>query len=221
VLQRYAYITTPYALAERRARSVAIERAKRSARRAVGTSPTYRVFCLRILCFAGAGRGWPMATGKVVVCVALAVLTTLPRTTGAFAQEATDADLRAAYCLKVIQDRLVWSQVCTRVGLPPALAEVNKQSCATENNSVARLKAYLTARGYVFAERDLTPVIVAANRGGADFRDCVIWADSPESTTCFNKCWVQGGGATCIANCPVSEACRRVQSCSDLTFLPF
>ena len=136
---------------------------------------------------------------------------------GVFAQDVQDGpanvELKAAYCLKVIQSRDM--RFCTTAPAP-ALAE-----CRNEQINVERLKYYLAVRAHLFGERDPTPVVVAGNRGGVDFEDCIETAHSNLIEECSKKCFGQKDLSTCFDACPLPDSCRRVRECNDLSFLPF
>jgi len=163
---------------------------------------------------------------RTAIILGLIFLAALFQGGGAVAQDSgpTDADLRAAYCLSVIQDMDTLTQVCTTASSIPSAAELRKKTCHDDQTNVERLKDYLAARGYLFGERDLSPAILAAKLGSTDFKDCVYASQhqSPEEEACSKKCLAQRDIMTCFeASCPVPDSCRRLRTCNDLSFLSF
>jgi hypothetical protein len=154
------------------------------------------------------------AMGRSIVIVVLAAFVALLNES--YAQESpTDTDMRASYCLAVIQDE--WSPLpCAE----PGLSGLPKETCDEMANKIARLKAYLVARDFPLAQQDFTAVVVAANRGNADIKDCFATGLTPEYRACTIRCAQQHSDACALA-CPVPESCQRVRRCNDLGFLPF
>jgi hypothetical protein len=166
------------------------------------------------------------AMRRIAVILGLIFLATLFQGGGAVAQDSgpTDADLKAAYCLSVIQ--ISWRRECTAVLSDPSVEELRKKRCHDDQTNVERLKDYLVARGYLVGKKDPTPTILAGNRGSADFKDCVYSTQpvNPEEVACLVKCYAQPDVEhfnACHKACPTSDSCRRIQTCDDLSFLPF
>lgn len=151
-----------------------------------------------------------------------------------FAQEGpTDFDLKAGYCLNILQSEITNFQICQRVPSFPDLDKEREASCLEHQNNVQRLKDYLGARGYLFGTRDPTPVMIAGSRGDADLKDCIEFAKhpTPESSACMNRCMKKLAQSKdpsndkdfvpCANSCPTASSCARMRVCSELSFLPF
>ncbi len=147
----------------------------------------------------------------------------------------TAADLKAGYCVNIIQGRDAQFQLCQRVTSDsPELEKAKEATCREDRNNVQRLKDYLAARGYLPGGRDFTPIFLAGSRGNADLKDCMDFVDhsTPESRACMNSCtmkMIQSKDQSkaskdflaCSDACSSPAACLRVRSCEDLSFLPF
>jgi hypothetical protein len=132
----------------------------------------------------------------------------------------TESDLKAAYCLSVVQDEDAKFQACQRTAQNQAPVEFWGKICHDNQDRIARLNDYLAARGYMYGEKDPTPVVVAGDRGHIDVKDCMR-AGMPVVAACRKKCDTQKDIVACMKACPLPESCRRLWSCNDLSFLPF
>jgi hypothetical protein len=163
----------------------------------------------------------------------VALLLFIPAIHGVAEDGPTDADLKAGYCSKVLQSQSAIAQSCQRrTSDSPEVATLRDQECRKEQDNIQRVKDYLAARGYLFGPRDPTPVLIAGNRGDADFKACVEFANhpTPEASACMNKCemkMLQSKGRSdfdfiaCDDACPNPDSCRRLWTCNNLSFLPF
>jgi hypothetical protein len=161
------------------------------------------------------------AMRRTAVILGLIFLAVLFQGGGAVAQDSgpTVADLKAAYCLRVIQD---WDTRLCSAPLSDPFADVMKKGCHAEQTNLERLKGYLAARGYLSGEKYSTPALIAGDRASADDKDC---GDSFElQKVCDSKCFARQpppDKATCLKACPLADSCRRLGTCHDLSFLPF
>jgi hypothetical protein len=165
---------------------------------------------------------------KIIISAAVIVCSMLGSSNSLLAQDAqsgpTDSDLKAAYCLSVVQDREATFHPCQRTTQDQYLTEAFAKTCHEDQDKIARLNDYLAARGYVYGERDPIPVVVAGDRGLTDSKDCRQFTTGHRSdlSACAKRCETQVDKAACYNACPVAESCRRIwRSCSDLSFLPF
>jgi hypothetical protein len=169
-----------------------------------------------------APRGGKMCRtiGRVTISVTLTLLANLFGCGGGHAQDngPTDTDLRAGYCLGLLNALPDPCKIPT-AGFP-ALTYTVKQWCQKQQDAITRLSAYLEARGYQHGPKEPTGVLVAETRGSTDVRDCM--ADTTaEDRACLLKCTDLNTAEACMAACPTPEACKRQERCRDLSFLPF
>jgi hypothetical protein len=167
-------------------------------------------------------RTW-RTMGRATISVALTLLAILFGYPGGHAQDngPTDTDLRAGYCLGLLQSLIPLAcQIPT--GLPPASSDILKQGCQKQRNNYKRLSAYLEARGYLFGPKDPTVVLVAENRGITDSKNCEA-ERTPEEDACLMQCPTTDTNSftACVDACPAPESCARQKQCRDLSFLPF
>jgi hypothetical protein len=165
---------------------------------------------------------------KIIISAAVIVCSMLGSSNSLLAQDAqsgpTDSDLKAAYCLSVVQDREATFHPCQQTAPLQSANEFYAKTCHEDQDKIARLKGYLAARGYVFGERDPFPVVVAGDRGLTDSKDCLQSSTGHEHEigACALRCETQANKAACNDACfPPAESCRRIWSCNDLSFLPF
>lgn len=163
----------------------------------------------------------------------------------------TDNDLKANYCLAVDNnisafmsdensaraDMLKNNPELQHEILKPELQgamQKNKEQQEKIAYDINRLKAYAASR---FMSLDLMPLKMAYESGNNDYNKLMSFAQSPENPrgVCFDsnlaKC-VHSGGTNCVAT--VNEQCNKlplpplfaeiqakIQSCKDLSWLPF
>src|SRR5438105_14108121 len=144
---------------------------------------------------------------RVLLLVSLSVLATVIVTT-TLAQELlpTDAELRSAYCIPVLQWQITWHQeMVSRADKAPA--ELREQASQLDPNgretieqlqsALNRLQSYLVPR---IGHRDSSSMLLATSRGKSDLKalcammercsaKCAI-ADAPDDAkrACFDSC---------------------------------
>jgi hypothetical protein len=165
---------------------------------------------------------------KIIISAAVIVCSMLGSSNNLLAQDAqsgpTDSDLKAAYCLSVVQGQEATMHPCGQTFSESQwLTEYFAKACHEDQDKIARLKDYLTARGYMTGERDSMPAVVAADRGHTDYKDCdqFVTSHRGDLEACSKRCETQADKDACFNACPVPESCRRIRSCKDLSFLPF
>lgn len=130
----------------------------------------------------------------------------------------TDLELRSAYCLKVREAQLqaVSSELEADLRALPEVQEMLHR----DKDDIHRLRSYLLPRlDYL----DSAALLAAASRGEADFRQSAIQgAKCAESRTCPKQPSQLEKWGACIESCrQVHPVTARVDSCKDLSWLPF
>ena len=127
------------------------------------------------------------------------------------------ADLKSAYCIdrnqRVLSAHLQLLELLKDESLPGAkeLREQTTKSKARDEQQLQRMRAYLLPR---MPYLDSTALLAAIQRSREDSKvlsDCKCTEGrSADFASCFNSCTASSGGAA-----------QRLQSCDDVTWLPF
>ena len=129
------------------------------------------------------------------------------------AQLPTPADLKAAYCVKVYRAGIDFFSSVLNMGgpsAPEAFKSKMQEMIDRENAGLRRIKLYLLPR-----LQFLDPTSIAAAMASAD-------ADLAEANKVAEQCKCELEDAACRDRCAQhSESSGRLQSCQDLSFLPF
>jgi len=134
----------------------------------------------------------------------------------------TDAELKAAYCFRVMQ---AMSAQCA-AAKPPADSKYQKliDDCQLDTNDrTNRLQAYLLPRMSVL---DAVSIAVAMKRGETDYTT-FSQTVADIATKCMQQCGYTGDTAKetapkCAQDCANGDQLvSRIQSCNDLSWLPF
>lgn len=140
------------------------------------------------------------------------------------AQEAlpTDADLKSAYCMGVLEQRIV--KLSESDGLDPQLRAAMAVHKATAQNDLHRLRSYVLPRA---PRLDSVGLVTARDRGTTDFL-----AAQRVVQSCMKTCLAEIQGRTpqeriaglvsCSKPCEAAEpAIERTKTCDKITWLPF
>jgi hypothetical protein len=138
----------------------------------------------------------------------------------------TDNDLKAGYCFDVLRKEAdLFCLSARKLAEHPDLQKTQQQSCNEKRQGQNRVEDYLAARGYLYGPQNPDAIIIAGNRGVADLNECEQVSKGPGSwvNVCLARCAGLKGDSfqTCAKSCPTPDACRRIQRCNDLSFLPF
>ena len=164
---------------------------------------------------------------RMLLLVSLSVLATVI-VTPTLAQESlpTDAELRSAYCIPVLQWQITWHQemVSSANKAPAELPEQASQldPHARENieqlqAALNRLQSYLLPR---IGHRDSSSMLLATSRGQSDLK-----ALSAMTERCSAKCVIAGtpddAKRACFDSCTDKDLVSRIRACANPTWLPF
>jgi hypothetical protein len=138
----------------------------------------------------------------------------------------TDNDLKAGYCFDVLRKEADMScLVARKLANFPDVQRLEQQICNEKRKEQTRVEDYLAARGYLYGPQNPDAIIIAGNRGVADFNECkqVTERSGSWASACSARCSGLKGDSfqTCAKSCPTPDMCRRIQRCNDLSFLPF
>lgn len=136
-----------------------------------------------------------------------------------FAQERrppTDIELKAAYCAIVIKDRIeLYNRLIDNPLLPTSAKNVLVKSRNSSMDQLDRIGSYILPRiPYI----DLESILLAQNRAKIDTE-----VDNKPFTDCLDSCGNKNGfNKICTDKCTQgNENALRIQSCQNLSWLPF
>lgn len=149
---------------------------------------------------------------KSVAGAFLAALACLPTPT--FAQQLpTDIDLRAAYCLPIVNDELATFQTPIDPSvLTPQMKQGVESAIAEAQERANRLKRFLLPR---VPYLDATALLAASTQGKQDEQRGL-----QDTRECFTSCQGASDSRACMTSCE-TDALARVRRCSKLDWLPF
>ena len=155
------------------------------------------------------------ASVSAVACVLATFVLWLGTSDYGFAQvPPSDIDLKAAYCLET--NRAILAEQSGQDPKPPALAQMTSDA----NDHINRLQSYLLPR---LPELDALPLLAASKRADMDIARLKSVANSCQQRA-ITDCGA-GSGAKCLVEsyqaCTRGELLDRVQSCTNLNWLPF
>jgi hypothetical protein len=124
-----------------------------------------------------------------------------------------EADLKSAYCIRVIQYQLSILGSGSLEGYSPDIQRLILDERESTSSRLRRLQLYLVPR---IPHLDSGGIAAAMKAGDEDVARANQRADS-----CVAEC--QGKPSTCMADCSKSmpENTARMARCSDLSWLPF
>ena len=147
------------------------------------------------------------AIAFLVVCVYLPVR--------AFTQQPpSDVDLRAAYCIPIVNQQVaVYQNALSSPGhpLPPQLEQTIKSMAADAQERADHLKRYLQPR---MTDIDTTALLAAAEQGKQDLR-----RGQQDVIQCMTACQNDANPAACTSSCN-TDTLTRVRRCTKLDWLP-
>jgi hypothetical protein len=149
---------------------------------------------------------------------ALVALTFAAGTAGAQSQPPSDNELRAAYCIGVVQVELQYMaqiDALFRETVPAdKMGEINQQRADTEQR-LARLRAYLLPK---LSHLDAVALTVAKQRADTDAA-----LAKTEGDKLLKSCPIGPPleALKCVTNAPTTEASSRLKACNDTSWLPF
>lgn len=152
------------------------------------------------------------------ILLALAIVAILPRASAQEQQpQLIDRELKASYCLGYFEaDQETRQRLCQK-GQDTSKFFALCSTGAQSDTNRKRVKEYLATSG-LMARLDAAS---AATQGRTDYSECVNWARSQAATDCTRGCprdSVQQH-LLCVSACkPI--ACRRVEECEVLNYLP-
>ena len=159
---------------------------------------------------------------RIATCVFVA-LVFVPVNDSVQAQQVTDTELRAAYCLAVTTRQ--YENTVAREKRGPH-NEYTAQAADALNRIILarrdRMRDYLTAKGLLHT-KNTGSIEVALRRGDADAAPCAIDIEDPVYKQCNKSCGPMNeveDYRRCDGKCPSSEACTRIKRCLE-NFLPF
>lgn len=147
-------------------------------------------------------------------------------------QVPSDAELRSAYCIPVLQQQLTLAKQIDAMDTksendPTTPADVRAQSLATRearqreiadlDSALKRLQAYLLPR---FFQRDPVAMVAAQKRGETDWQQLADGMQSQCATRCA-AITMSAEAVACINSCVNPELVARLKACKNPTWLPF
>ncbi|MPW24110.1 hypothetical protein GCT13_47660 [Paraburkholderia sp. CNPSo 3157] len=172
---------------------------------------------VRTFFFPAGPRYLPHFGGNMKPATAMAFLAacaSLPIRT--FAQQPpSDVDLRAAYCIPIVNQQVaVYQHALSSPGqpLPPQLEETIKNMAADAQDRADRLKRYLLPR---MADLDATALLAASEQGKQDLQ-----RGKQDVIQCMTFCQHDANPAACMSSCS-TDTLTRVRRCTKLDWLPF
>lgn len=152
---------------------------------------------------------------SAVGCVLATLMLWLGTAGYGFAQAPpSDIDLKAAYCIEA--NRAILAEQSGQDPKPPALAQMTSDA----RDHINRLQGYLLPR---VPELDAMPLLAASKRADMDIAQLKSLAGNCQQRA-IAECG-SGGGAKCLVesyhSCTKGELLDRVQSCTNLNWLPF
>ena len=133
----------------------------------------------------------------------------------AFAQQPpSDIDLRAAYCIPIVNQQVaVYQNALSSPGrpLPPQLEQTIKKMAADAQDRADQLKRYLQPR---MADLDATALLAAAEQGKKDLQ-----RGEQDVIQCMTSCQNDANPAACTSSCS-TDTLARVRRCTKLDWLP-
>jgi hypothetical protein len=156
---------------------------------------------------------------RITLATLLSILLSLTASVAAEPEKVSDTELRAAYCLAVVEGQ--------QLNLANWMEQAVVGKSLIERRD--RFRDYLLAKGFL-GGRDPVGLTTAMRRGTADENQCDHEARSGEYKMCRDRCLAgitnDSGSETaqkamqCAVRCPSPQACDRVGRCSE-AFLPF
>jgi len=131
----------------------------------------------------------------------------------------TDIELKAAYCVKVVQGQIALYQSLPQISQEGE--KIKADSIRAAEDRLNRLKLYVMPRMSVL---DPTAMLAAMKRGETDF---ATKTDDAVDETCDKTCQFKakpgGESARCFSDCLALHDPRvaRLQSCANINWLPF
>lgn len=128
-------------------------------------------------------------------------------------QPPNDVDLRAAYCLPVVNEQVTVIQSGqSGQPLPPQAERAVKEMAADAQARSDHLKRYLLPR---MPYLDATALAAAAAQGREDSQ-----RGQQDTAQCFSSCERDANPRQCLSSC-TTETMTRVRRCTKLDWLPF
>jgi len=154
-------------------------------------------------------------SGNTAGCVVVALMLWLGTPDHGFAQvPPSDIDLKAAYCIEA--NKAILAEQSGQDPKPLALA----QMASDTRDHINRLQGYLLPR---LPDLDALPLLAASQRAQGDIAQLKNLASSCQRRA-INECGTNGG-AQCLVesyhSCTKGELLDRLQSCTNLNWLPF